>query len=240
MVYKISLRQSSCIWDEGSEIAEAGRNSLLIWAIKWQRAGSQTENRQDIANYRVPLLATAIKWKFSAMHRCPMGIVTSNNHHGLFASWARDLVFIPYPSSDAASTTQKKSGYIHHVIHANILKTSFPLPCPETENNHDTGQIQLCKADLHEMSALLSCSCYKYFQQALADLPALYMNASHDLLLTEKPVQNSCRITDTHFHPLHVFTYSLFILVTTALSQMLLDFLHFSFILLFSFKSLIC
>lgn len=61
MVYKISLRQSSRIGDEGIEIAEAGRNSLLIWAIKRQRAGSQTENRQDIANYRVLLLAFTIK-----------------------------------------------------------------------------------------------------------------------------------------------------------------------------------
>lgn len=156
MVSEISLRPSSRSWDEGSEIAEAGRNSLPIRAIKRQRAGSQTENRQDIANYRVLLPALAIKRTLSAMRGCPVGTRTCNNHHGLFASWARDLAFRLYPASGTASTTHKRSinlercGCICKVTLANRLKTSFPLPCPwrgcsvfpvaEEECNHYTVQ----------------------------------------------------------------------------------------------------
>lgn len=162
MVSGISLRWSSRSWDEGSEIAEAGRNSLLIWAIKRQRAGSQTENRQDIANYRVLLPAFAIKRMLSATGRCPVGTGTCNNHHGLFASWAGDLAFRLYPASGTASTTHKKSinlewwCYICEVTLANRLKTSFPLPCPwrgcsvfpaAEESNHYIAQVILFKKD---------------------------------------------------------------------------------------------
>lgn len=58
--------------------------------------------------------------------------------------------------------------------------------CPVLRQRMTTTQVRYssAKPDLHEMSALLSRSRYKYFKQALADLPALYTTLSHDLLLT--------------------------------------------------------
>lgn len=91
--------------------------------------------------------------------------------------------------------------------------------CPVLRQRMTTTQVRYssAKPDLHEMSALLSRSRYKYFKQALADLPALYTTLSHDLLLTEKLQSRTAAGSLTH-----IFIHCTFsCMVYSFLSQLL-------------------